>query len=178
MHTRQIGLERDESRQVSLPRKRYSKWMKHQWKLYSTGAAILKVVPLRPWKRVMGQHQQQHQTISTIVTGWPGLFASWGTCRVQFTGKTAICVKGKEIASRQGSWRMFVGLTADFVLRLCNNSVWSLSIVGCSVQIVQRVSRFDETGFDPMFPVIVNDEVRWPQGCSSRIIILVNQVLS
>jgi len=30
MHTRQIGLERDESRQVSLPRKRYSKWMKHQ----------------------------------------------------------------------------------------------------------------------------------------------------
>jgi len=28
-----IGLDRDGPRQVSLPKKCYSKWMKHQWKL-------------------------------------------------------------------------------------------------------------------------------------------------
>jgi len=36
-----IGLKREGPRQVSLPKKRYSKWIKHQWKLHSTGAAIL-----------------------------------------------------------------------------------------------------------------------------------------
>jgi len=50
-----IGLVRDGPRQVSLPKTRYSKWMKHQWKLYGTGAAILSAPTTL--KRVMGQQQ-------------------------------------------------------------------------------------------------------------------------
>ena len=41
-----IGLERGGLRLASLPKKRYSKWTKHCTQL--TGAAFIKVVPLRP----------------------------------------------------------------------------------------------------------------------------------